>query len=240
MKIFNKEDNVDVVYVQEEDLMQLRSYYGNMPFYLEDEIKDALSSANYNGEKFIRFTNPEAIKFFKNIGWIIDYKKCRALSDEELGENFENLLRNKEEIINDDTYFGNVSLTPAIKNKLLNYKIISLINYELVKSKEKTLPFPSVIDSDGKEFKKYHCVIKSCLDGDTFVLRHINNRHFGIGMKVPMEYIDAIMPEGANGYTEYLTKDHKSIIIKFKYNRSYRKDYQLFSLARKNVYKKDW
>ena len=237
MKIFNKEDNIDVVYVQEEDLMQLRSYYGNMPFYLEDEIKDALSSANYNDEKFIRFTNPEAIKFFKSIKWIVDYKQCRDLSDEELSENFENFLRNKEEIMADDTYFGNINLTPTIKNKLLNYKIISLINYELVKRKQKILPFPSVIDSDSKEFKRYHCIVKSYLDGDTFVMRHINNRRLGRGTKVPMEYIDAIMPEGANGYTEYLTKDHKSIIIKFTYDRNYRKDYSLFKLARKNIEK---
>ena len=240
MKIFNKENNIDVVYVEEDDLLQMRCYYGSIPFYLEDEIKDALNGNNYNGEKFIRFTSPDALKLFESLKWIVDYKQCRNLTDEELGENFETLLNNREEIMNDSSYFGNINLTNNSKNKLLNYKVISLINYELVKSKQKTLPFPSVIDSDGKEFRKYRCVVNSCLDGDTFILRHLNNRKFGSGVKVPMEFINAIIPENAIGYTEFLTKDHKSIIIKFKYDKNYQKDYQLFSLARKNVDKLNW
>ena len=241
MKIFNQEDNQEVLYIQIDDLMQLRFYYGYISKNIEESIKNVLNNCSYNGDKFIKFSNPEIINFFKNIQWIINYKEYRNMNDNELSTDFENLLMEKKHLIKDDSYFGVSSLSENAKNNLLNYKIISLINFELVKRKQKKIPFPSVIDSDGKEYQKYRCIIKSYLDGDTFVLKHTNNNKFNSRAKVPMEFINAIKPQNATGYTEYLTKDFKSIIIKFNYDKALTTEKDiLFKLVRKNANKINW
>lgn len=235
MKIFNKEENKEVVYVQKEDLMQISLYYSQIPESIANDIKTFFQGFGYNSEKFVRYEDPEALEFFKNAHWIIDYKTYRELSTEELNSRFEALLLNRRSLSFIKYHFGEYKLSDEARHNLLYYEIISLINYELVQTKQKTLPFPSVIDSDGKAFSKYKCTIQSYIDGDTFILYRNNHSKFNNKAKVPMEFIDAIKPESANSYTEYLAKDNRCIIVKFKYDNRINKNTNLLAIVRQNI-----
>lgn len=80
MKIFNKENGIEKVYVQEKDIKKLWEFCSNIPNSIY---------ANFNDEEkngFIEYSSKEEVEFFKTVDWIIDYKKFVKLSKEDLEE----------------------------------------------------------------------------------------------------------------------------------------------------------
>ena len=88
MKIFNEENGVKKVYVQVNDLSIIQEYEDDMPLYIFDIVinqENTTIDKNF-GMGFLEFSRPEELDYFANCDWIIDYKKYRDYSIEQLEE----------------------------------------------------------------------------------------------------------------------------------------------------------
>lgn len=96
MKIFHKENNRDVVYVQMVDLMFI--------VYDLDDIAIPASIMNYFFSKysvivndsncfdFVKFDKEPEVVFFKTLNFIIDYNDYKDLTDEQFQERFKSVV----------------------------------------------------------------------------------------------------------------------------------------------------
>lgn len=87
MKIFNREDGQEVVYVQKYDMMFVTHNCETMPAaLLNDFFSDIVIINGDNRFEFVRFTDPAEVEFFRDQDWIIDYADYKDLSEEEIME----------------------------------------------------------------------------------------------------------------------------------------------------------
>ena len=96
MKIFHKENNRTVVYVQMQDLMFI--------VHDLDDIAIPASIMNYffskgfvivndsNRFDFVKFDKEPEVAFFKNLNFIIDYNDYKDLTDEQFQERFKSVV----------------------------------------------------------------------------------------------------------------------------------------------------
>ena len=86
MKIFNKENEKEKVYVQLNDIMELTQTNMPIPASIIDKVFGGkfLIVDDSNRDNFVEFDKKEEIDFFKSIEWITDYKKYRDLTQDEL------------------------------------------------------------------------------------------------------------------------------------------------------------
>lgn len=155
MKIFNKENDREKVYVQLYDIMELIQLSNSIPASIIDKTvgKKMLIVNNDNGNDFIEFDDPIEIEFFKSVEWIIDFKKFRDLTPEELKLLIEESVKDANEITEE---YNNYSDDEKLKDLDLHnrYNVIRLKNEDLKKlyfmKEGKYQPsFPLVPDSDG-------------------------------------------------------------------------------------------
>ena len=96
MKIFHKENNRTVVYVQMQDLMFI--------VHDLDDIAIPASIMNYffsksfvivndsNRFDFVKFDKEPEVAFFKTLNFIIDYNDYKDLTDEQFQERFKSVV----------------------------------------------------------------------------------------------------------------------------------------------------
>ena len=104
MKIFHKENNRDVVYVQMQDIM-----------FIENELDDIAIPAsimNYffsksfvivndsNRFDFVKFDKEPEVAFFKTLNFIIDYNDYKDLTDEQFQERLKNVVDEYNNLVN--------------------------------------------------------------------------------------------------------------------------------------------
>ena len=78
MKLYNKENGINKVYVSREDIIFLYEVYSNIPSFIDEKL-------NEKGDKeYLVFDKKDELEYFKKIFWIIDYKEYSKLSFEEL------------------------------------------------------------------------------------------------------------------------------------------------------------
>lgn len=86
MKIFNKENGIEKVYVQLDDISFLLKTCSDIPNSIQKRIysDENTNISDSNKMDFVEFTEPEVIEFMRNQTWIVDYKQARDLSKKEL------------------------------------------------------------------------------------------------------------------------------------------------------------
>lgn len=86
MRIFNKEQNQIVAYIQQKNLKAIIKFEDRVPKSLLKLAKSMnLSDMDEtHDEEFIRLTDKKEIKFLANMYWIPEYKDLRGLTDEQL------------------------------------------------------------------------------------------------------------------------------------------------------------
>ncbi|HOZ53792.1 MAG TPA: hypothetical protein PKY25_00430 [Bacilli bacterium] len=106
MKIFELENDKEVVYVQLIDITML--------IYIEGEIPQSILSIlakkhtiidKGNQSAYMKFSNKEDVEYFKNLKWIYDYSKYIKLSRNKLDSKYKDiykLLGKLQEIIEKD------------------------------------------------------------------------------------------------------------------------------------------
>ena len=155
MKIFNKENEQEKVYVQLNDIMELTQTNMPIPASIIDKVFGGkfLIVDDSNRDDFVEFDKKEEIDFFKSIEWITDYKKYRDLTQDELKLLIEETNKEIDDIA---TKYNTLSYTEKENNldlyeryNMLCLKIEDIKKIYLLKSGEYQLTFPLVPDSDG-------------------------------------------------------------------------------------------
>ena len=82
MKIFNIENGIEKLYIQQEDLMNLCDTT-RIPQSIYDIYKFSLIYCKSNKD-FIEYTNPKDIEYLNSIDWILDYREYIFKEVEEL------------------------------------------------------------------------------------------------------------------------------------------------------------
>lgn len=178
MKIFNKEKEREVVYVQFEDLYFLETI-GKLPDGIKCEIDDeeVVTAVDEEGEEvhYVKFTSYLTVQYFKAMHMVVDYKKERIKSLEELekdGEELNKLLdicRKRIVDVNLDEFQKKETLK---KMSILSYFAQGLEELYLAKRTGEVLTLPTVLDSDGffEDLGEYE--VRETIDGQKlFVMR---------------------------------------------------------------------
>ena len=126
MKIFNKENEQEKVYVHLNDIMELTQTNMPIPASIIDKVFGGkfLIVDDSNRDDFVEFDKKEEIDFFKSIEWIADYKKYRDLTQDELKLLVEETNKEIDDIA---TKYNTLSYTEKENN--LGY--LSPIQYRL-------------------------------------------------------------------------------------------------------------
>lgn len=155
MKVFNVEDNKEVVYVQLDDLAVLTHSDEAIPACIVTQVfgNGIVIINGSNNSEFVRFDDPVAIKFFKDADWIINFKDYYKLSEKELMDHGQAIQDEMNEIANK---FNALPLEERKKNmdlrnrhELLDHKFAALPRVLWFKQGFISIPFPEVIDNDG-------------------------------------------------------------------------------------------
>jgi len=96
MKIFHKENNRDVVYVQMQDLMFIVHDLDDITIpasiYMKICPKGVTMVDDSNRFDFVKFDKEPEVAFFKTLNFIIDYNDYKDLTDEQFQERFKSVV----------------------------------------------------------------------------------------------------------------------------------------------------
>lgn len=197
MKIFNIENNHEVVYVEINDLIYLKRK-GDLP----EEIKSsALNSGVIKCETlndsadYIRFEDFNIITFFKLKDEIIDYKQVRDLSILELEEIGDTLNEELNKIKR--TYSRPNDLYQLEKMKqlmsALSYKATSLEKIYLSKLFEENLPLPSIVDSHGITYEEESLIASSSIMNDQIIITRKDGEIIPDESEISLDFIEKVL-----------------------------------------------
>ncbi len=155
MKIFNRENDKEVVYVQMNDLAYLMHSDEAVPAVIVNEVfgKGVVIIDDRNRNDFVRFDNPTAVSYFKEADWIPDFKFYYKLSEQELMDHAQGIVDEMNKIaeefnaIPDNERKSHMDLRN--RHELLDYKYSTLPRILWYKKGLEEIPLPEVIDSDG-------------------------------------------------------------------------------------------
>ena len=96
MKIFRKENNRDVVYVQMQDIMFIENELDDIAIPASIHIKICPKGVTMvddsNRFDFVKFDKEPEVDFFKTLNFIIDYNDYKDLTDEQFQERLKNVV----------------------------------------------------------------------------------------------------------------------------------------------------
>lgn len=147
MKIFNKENDLEKVYVQYSDLLLLF----NLNIIIPDTIYDKVYSDNFkvddsNRFDFVEFNKKEDVEFFKNIDWILDYNSLNRMSPYELNRYYVNSINDISDFVHCSKYIDNDDFNSQYS--ILNHRAISIKDFYFTKFGSLEMPFPQVPNYD--------------------------------------------------------------------------------------------
>lgn len=227
MKIFNKVEKQEEVYVQYDDLLVLYNSGVYVPASIYDKVftNDFVVDDN-NRFDFVKFTDKDAIEFFKYVDWIINYDDLNKMNPYELNRYYlntinesNNILRNKKMSFDDIEY----------EQELLYYKAYSIKTFYLAKYGNLEIDFPTVpwnvlIDDS----KNSGLIVSRGIDPNTLLLHKSNKNPFlgtdNVNNKLINDGIAKAIDsdkEHEQGMFEYTTKyaisdDYKYLVIKYR------------------------
>lgn len=237
MKIFNKENEIEKVYVQMNDIMMLNQTDLTIPATIYLKIFNGIVIVDdSNRMNFVEFTDPKEIEFFKKLDWIIDYKEFRDLSEDEIIAKRQEIANELNEIANE---YNNMSDEEKkenqhlpMKHELLKYKFHYFAEILWIKQGHIQMPFPVVPDSDGFSFvsdnEDFIYEIKASLDPNKLLLFRRDGKELSEDEMIPQSFIQggmsiAIMQRsekdeffGDFETINYLTYDNKYLVTEFK------------------------
>lgn len=230
MKIFNIENGIEKLYIQQEDLMNLCDTT-RIPQSIYDIYKFSLIYCKSNKD-FIEYTNPKDIEYLNSIDWILDYREYSLKSIEELTI----LAKHYEIKINElaNTY-NDMSRKERIKNynlKLehdyLTYKYYSLIYLINIKNNKEVIKLPEKKDYKGITFldNKHNYIMYASLDSDVYIIERRDLKNIKEDEIIPNEFINKCIKyilfynddKDIESITPYYDEKEKNVKIKISKN----------------------
>lgn len=236
MKIFNKENGLEKVYVQYDDLRILRDSDLAIPESVYDKIcADDFNVNDYNRFDFAMFSDKEAVEFFKYIDWILDYKTLNKMSPYELNRVYANyiidanncVLNNLDDFTSEDLNF---------LHSVLTHKSNSVKNFYLAKYGNLNMDFPRIPNFDDviiDDRKNTGQVISKGIDPNTVMIYKASLEPFRGTDPVHTQLINRSLDivskrdkeDGIENLYNYRTKydlsdDCKYFIIRYRFNKN--------------------
>lgn len=204
MKIFNKENGKEKVYVQMQDIMTVvhEDINCGIPASIFEKVfGDILIVDDSNRWDFMMFDEPEEIEFFKKLEWALDYKEARKLSCDDINKAGYDVAVEHDEI---GSRLKDLS-KEELKNhedEIRRYKLLESLYHMygecfMINRGHKTMPFPVVADSDGYDCgsnDEYEAV--STLDPSKIIIRRKDGQPLNKG-KISKKYIKEVIANGS-------------------------------------------
>lgn len=233
MKIFNNENGIKKVYVQMNDIMMLNSSDVPIPASIYQKVfTNVVIVDDSNRMEFIEFTQPNEVKFFESIDWIVDYKQVRNLSEEKIKNQCQAISTEMNEIATrlNNTSVNNIEKQSLIqRHTLLDYKMKYLAEILLIKQGYKQVPFPVVPDSDGFSLvgdDNFAYEMRASLDPNKLLLFRKDGKELSDNDRIPQGFlqvgISKTLMEKSNEFfgnyeiTHSLSEDKKYFVMEFK------------------------
>ena len=234
MKIFNEENGIKKVYVQMNDIMMLNQLDELIPASIYEKIFTNIVIVNdSNRMDFVEFTEFHEIEFFKKQDWIIDYKKVKDLSLEDiklLGEETNKeleIVRNKFNNMSESEKRENLFLIQ--EHELLSYKLNYYAEIYRMKDGKSNIKLPLIPNSDGFKLEddKSGYIISISLEPNKLLLYKKDGSTLNPKDKVDPSLIQGAISIMAMENTNnkifmgdyktntYLSEDKKYLIIEF-------------------------
>ena len=197
MKIFNTENEKEIVYVQNSDILRLKYIDSTIANKIYAQYKNTIGDNNLM--KFIRFENEDELNFFRNIDWIVDYRKVSQLSNHMLEYMIDEveIEMNKvgNEYMNTITENKNQKQLTFILFKLLEYKKNFLTMLLELRYTDEKIDLPLAIDYYGITFSfdiNNQIQASTTLDPNIFLFYKVDGSEFTDDDKVPNELIQQV------------------------------------------------
>ena len=223
MKILNKEDSVNKLYIQKNDLIIIKEKYNTIPGQLDMVI----NNNEINENSFVEITDKGLIGYINLFKWIIDYKQYQNINVSEYNNLYEKYIHALSRI-NQEIYFKTNS--SDLQEALIRKKIISKqINdiYLILQNvyTKKRLNLPVVVDFDKEGYKvtdnNETYIIKQTLDSNTIIVEKENKGIINLN-DYTISMFNAIInkrKDSLNTFDEYqltMNEDNTRAIINFK------------------------
>lgn len=245
MKIFNKENGVEKVYVQKNDLVMILHSEDKLPASICDNIfADGIFVVDGdNGNEFIEFSDKDSLKFFRSLDYVVDFKELSKLSKEELEEKFKEVAKERYENAKEYEKLaekGDLRGALVAKENHLAHKMGDIQALYFNKIGENNIDFPVVPDSDGFSFvgdENFEYIIKSGLNPRQILLYRKDGKELQDDESIPLDFVNtgmaiAIMEKsienvfvGDYSTERKLSEDRKylitNIVIKEKKDNNY-------------------
>ena len=152
MKLFHTEDGKEVVYVQRHDMMYINSEM-DIPIPASVFLKffNGITIVDdSNRFEFVKFEGEDAVKYFKDLDFIIDFDQYKGFTDDQLEEEVQKLGAKANEIaekwnsMTEKKRKENISLLEEYQK--IEYMIQFLCEIYAVKHKKREMPFPEFVE----------------------------------------------------------------------------------------------
>lgn len=234
MKIINREDGQEVVYLQKGDLAYLMHNCDTVPYaFVDDFFSDVVIIDNSNRDEFVRFTNQSEVDFAKEQDWIIDLRDYIMLNEDELVDAGKKVAEEDAEIIKKHNEANNdeARMKLSQQHNLLEYKFYSIRDFLWYRQGYIKYNIPQVPDSEGLTIKGDNdigFIMKSSIDPYKLLIYKRNGEPINSEEEVPREFINNCMSlavmekmekDAFFGYyvtKDYLSEDKKYYVLEFK------------------------
>ncbi len=250
MKIFNRENDEDKVYVQKEDLAMLSSVDKTMPKSIKEYInKEPINE--YNGKEFVEFTDPNELRFFASKAWIIDYDKYIGAGDYYLEKVREEFIAKKDTLLEkynsltdkDEKQKKDVS----IEHNLMTYKIRGLDEILKMREGNSEVKVPLVPNGYKSAFAGNDSIpyeMRQAIDPNLILLYRKDGKPLSMNEQIPLNFLQmgmsiAMLDRESNGFvagdyevTRRMSPDNKYFITEYKLQK-YIEDEQVKEKSKK-------
>ncbi len=235
MKIFNEEKGIKKVYVQLNDIARLMDFGEAIPVSIMKRFFYNIFIVNDdNRYKFEEFTEPHEIDFFKELDWIVNYKKYRDMSEKEimdqgyaLGDEMNQVAKEHNDSVGKLTDEELVAL--ELKHEALEHKMLSIRDILWIKQGHLSVPIPEVPDVDGFSLTgdndEFPYVARQGLNPVQFLISRKDGKDLNLSEVIPMGFLQSAqalsITENTNKNeffgdfesTNKLSEDKKSLIV---------------------------
>ena len=232
MKIINRENDQEVVYVQKSDMMYVTHNCDSFPAALmEDFFSDIVIINGDNRNEFVRFTDPSEVDFFRKQEWIIDYRDFRNLSEAEIMDMGTSTIDELNAVAEEFNGTKNEKKKEELykKHELLDYKFNSIREFLWFKQGHIQYSIPLVPDSEGFKFNgdgTYQ--MSASLEPNKILLYRVDGNALTKDEQIPRGFIETgisiSLMDNSNNFVmgdyktkNYISDDKKYLVIEFKF-----------------------
>jgi len=234
MKIFNRENDSDVVYVQKMDLTMLSSVNELIPKSVKDAI-DSTSFSESSGKDFVKFTSSDEVRFFSSLSWIIDYGKYISAGENYIESVRKDFVKQKDELFKKYEAMTDKEKAKdrevSVEHNLLVYKIRGLDEIIKMRNDESDVKVPLVPNGYKSSFTGDDSIpyeMRPALDPNKILLYRKDGKALSLDEKIPLSFLQmgmsiAMLERENTGYvagdydvSRYLSDDNKYFVTEYK------------------------